>query len=200
MEGLEERAARFAEEDWKERLTGAISEAYKYGYNDGYYEAKDGEPCASDIDDKEYIDLGLPSGTLWSNDFVRKNGEIQYFPFAEVEEYGIPTLEQWQELTENCIIMFKKDGNKWFGECIGLNGKSIILEIAGFKHTDDDKPIADGMMYFWLDDEAEDEKYRKCAKMWKHLKDEDFMKTEADDIFMGFKLPVRLVKANDDVI
>lgn len=83
----------------------------------------------------EYVDLGLPSGTLWKN----ANEEGFYNYEEAMEKYGntlLPTKEQMKELCNEC---------QW--TCIGEemkvegpNGKSIVLPIAsGVLSTDGTK-------------------------------------------------------------
>ena len=53
---------------------------------------------------KEYVDMGLPSGTLWASE-----NEEGYFTFDEaVEKFGNSLPARWQfcELAENCDCVF----------------------------------------------------------------------------------------------
>lgn len=53
---------------------------------------------------KEYVDMGLPSGTLWASE-----NEEGYFTFDEaVEKFGNNLPARWQfcELVENCDCVF----------------------------------------------------------------------------------------------
>lgn len=84
----------------------------------------------------DYIDLGLPSGTLWATCNVGVDNcdyEGDYFTYYEaIKKFGnnLPKEWQWKELIEECNW-------KWINELkgyrvTGLNGKSIFLPAAGF--------------------------------------------------------------------
>ena len=74
----------------------------------------------------KYIDLGLPSGTLWVD-----TNEEGYYTFDDaVEKYGncLPTKEQLEELKTQCQWEWTGAGYK----VTGPNGNSIVLSAAGF--------------------------------------------------------------------
>lgn len=74
----------------------------------------------------EYIDLGLPSGTLWAEE-----NEGGYYNFDEaVEKYGdsLPTREQFEELISQCKWEWTGNGYK----VTGPNGNYIVLPAAGY--------------------------------------------------------------------
>lgn len=74
-----------------------------------------------------YVDLGLPSGTLW-----KSSNEDGYFTHKDaVNLFGnkLPSSTQFDELKKNCTW-------EWYGsgyKVIGKNGNSIILPAAGSK-------------------------------------------------------------------
>lgn len=75
----------------------------------------------------EFIDLGLPSGTLW-----KAENEEGFYTFNDaVEKYGdsMPTKEQWEELKYKC--KWEWNGNGYDVE--GPNGNSITLPVAGLR-------------------------------------------------------------------
>ena len=72
-----------------------------------------------------FIDLGLPSGTLWASSNVP--GRMSWE--KAVSEYGefLPTLEQFEELRKHCTVrifrgLFRKNGCACF---TGPNGKNV---------------------------------------------------------------------------
>lgn len=70
---------------------------------------------------KGYVDLELPSGTLWKSE-----GEEGLYPYNNaIEKYGnrMPTQEQWLELKNSCKWVWSENGYK----VIGRNGQSIFL-------------------------------------------------------------------------
>lgn len=78
----------------------------------------------------QYVDLGLPSGTLW-----KQTNEPKDYSFADAIRYFdgfLPTSGQLQELIDNCQWKWTGHGYK----VIGKNGKSIFLS-AEFKRGND---------------------------------------------------------------
>ena len=76
--------------------------------------------------EENYVDLGLPSGTLWKD----KN-EIGFYDYdAAVKTFGccIPTKDQLDELRSKCRWVWNGMGYK----VIGPNGKSIVMPAAGY--------------------------------------------------------------------
>ena len=77
--------------------------------------------------EENYVDLGLPSGTLWKD----KN-EIGFYDYdAAVKTFGccIPTKDQLDELRSKCRWVWNGMGYK----VIGPNGKSIVMPAAGYR-------------------------------------------------------------------
>ena len=77
--------------------------------------------------ERTWVDLGLPSGTLWASE-----PEAEYITYTEaVETYGVnlPTKWQWQELLESCLM--DKDEN---GDIVltGKNGAALIIPTLGY--------------------------------------------------------------------
>ncbi len=84
---------------------------------------------------KGYIDLGLPSGTLWKN--TNEGGEYALYTYDEaVKNFGskIATKAQWEELKDYCTWSWTGDGYK----VIGPNDNSITLPAAGYRYCDGD--------------------------------------------------------------
>ena len=82
---------------------------------------------------KGYIDLGLPSGTLWKN--ANEGGKYAYYTYDEaVSRFGnkLPTKQQLEELTNKCTWTWTGSGYK----VIGPNGNSIYLPAAGGRLCD----------------------------------------------------------------
>ena len=81
--------------------------------------------------DDEYVDLGLPSGTLWKS----KNEKGGFKTYDEaVAQFGgnLPTHEQWEELKGMCEWQWMGKGYK----IIGDNGNFIVLPAAGWDNGD----------------------------------------------------------------
>lgn len=91
------------------------------------------EETESDIDSLEFVDLGLPSKTIWATENIKHEKKEAYFTFNEaVEKFGdnLPQKEDWAELFKYC-------SHKWDDDrkgCVitGPNGNSIFLPAAGY--------------------------------------------------------------------
>lgn len=85
---------------------------------------------------KEYVDLGLPSGTLWSNinesGYYNLNKINSSFYDINFKVEDLPTKEQFRELISNCTFECSRGGYK----VIGKNGRSIFLPALGKISTD----------------------------------------------------------------
>ena len=78
---------------------------------------------------QDYVDLGLPSGTLWKS----KNEKGMYYTYDEaVSQFGdkLPTCEQFAELQEFCTWTWNGKGYVIKGD----NGNSIILHATGYRN------------------------------------------------------------------
>lgn len=93
----------------------AVAEAYQKGF-EAAQKVKDGVFVDDEI---EYIDLGLPSGTLWSKK------PIGQFSYHDAQKYSLPTVEQFKELCEcrfNNVVKGQKD---LYANVLAPNGKTI---------------------------------------------------------------------------
>lgn len=91
----------------------------------------------------KYIDLGLPSGTLWA-----ESNEDGFYTFNEaVEKYGdsLPTPEQLEELKDLCKWEWNGGGYK----VTGPNGNAIVLPAAGLRSCDGYVNYIDFLGYYW---------------------------------------------------
>ena len=76
----------------------------------------------------QYVDLGLPSGTLWYA--KNEGGDYARYTYDEaVSKFGskLPTDEQLEELKKQCTWTWMGSGYK----AVGPNGNSIYLPAAG---------------------------------------------------------------------
>lgn len=93
----------------------------------------------------KYINLGLPSGTLWAD-----TNEEGLYTFAEAAvKYGdsLPTKEQFEELMNQCEWKWNNNGYK----VTGPNGNSIVLSAAGFLNCFEKVNIigSDNYGFYW---------------------------------------------------
>lgn len=153
---LQEKANGFAEENILEVLKEACSKVYAEGYRNGYKD-RDAEISVDLRDNKtEYIDLGLPSGTLWAKEFEHNGDEVHYLPYCDASTLSLPTEEQWNELLSFCRWEFTYVNNhsrKY--DCIGPNGKVITFKSYGFHKVDTIREQGE-RIYFWLKDSSEE--------------------------------------------
>ena len=95
---IKERAKQYAESKALEAITSAIEQAYADGYNDGL-KHRENEELELIKEGVEYVDLGLPSGTLWSSTCIRDKSNIRrQLPYIEASKLSIPTKAQFLEL------------------------------------------------------------------------------------------------------
>lgn len=98
----------------------------------GLFAACKGKNSPDNEDKGAYVDLGLPSGTLWKNaNEVNGSHPSELFTFTEaVSNFGqkLPTKEQCQELIDLCTWSLTFEGNK----VIGPNRNYIILPADGY--------------------------------------------------------------------
>ena len=78
--------------------------------------------------EREWVDLALPSGTLWA-----AQPEEGYYTYNQAREaFGgqLPTEWQWDELIKSCDI--EKDyGKKSFLKLTGKNGNTLVIPSMG---------------------------------------------------------------------
>ena len=80
MKELKELSANYATEKTNEMMSQIVAQAFADGYRMGYKDRED-EIQVDLCDGKtEFVDLGLPSGTLWSADYLKGNDKREYLP------------------------------------------------------------------------------------------------------------------------
>ena len=165
MNELQEKAENYASEKMNELMAKVIAKAYADGYNDGY------KKCSEDYDidlyeDVDFVDLGLPSGLLWSSKY-RKNeeGKPLYLTYEDAAILDIPTEEQFSELLKCCkwsliggqVLRGAYAINEPVGYyCEGSNGCRIAFDRKGYKFG----PMSgcDGVHFRIRDNEDGDDK------------------------------------------
>ncbi|MBQ4011430.1 MAG: hypothetical protein II602_02685, partial [Erysipelotrichales bacterium] len=83
MKELKELSANYASENTSEMVSQIVAQAFADGYRQGYKDREDEIPV--DLRDRkiEFVDLGLPSGTMWSADFEKDDNDIAYVPYEK---------------------------------------------------------------------------------------------------------------------
>jgi hypothetical protein len=189
MEELREKANNYAEENVINILKEAFAKVYADGYRDGHKDCRE-EIIVDLSNDSKFVDLGLPSGTLWSREFEQKDHDVLFLPYLEASNFNMPTEEQFSELLSICKWEFAYIDNLSIKyDCIGPNGNVISFyskgELAPNGFIRDNRNIK-----FWLYSDN-DENEKVIANMYYF--GEEIRKT--DSMFMGYRLPVRLVKS-----
>ncbi len=190
-----EQADKYAVGKANEAITKAIAEAYIEGYKAGYKDREEEIPLELRDNKTEYIDLGLPSRTLWSTDYEKLDGERLYLPYEKAEYLKIPTKEQWEELKTLCKWEYDIDNSYDYCRCrcVGPNGQILTFERTGRKIT---AGIVDPWeAFFWIEDDSNlDEK--NTIHMFNRGSNNNYKggTCELSMNYSGYKIPVRLVR------
>ena len=199
MKDIQEIAESYAAEKMNDLMAKAIAQAYADGYRDGYKE-RDSESVKFDSIEGEICvqDLGLPSGTLWTLNYLEdEEKSTNYLPYVKAAKLGLPTKEQVDELIESCRWQgdFSSTRISFYGAiCIGPNGERISFDSSGYK--EDEKTVGapnygGGNAYLWIYDE-EDGDEKNAVRIYDVENGKP--KMEIVKIFSGYKLPVLIVR------
>lgn len=66
-----DKAKKYAEGKVTKALSQVVADAYLAGYNAGYQDGIGKVAKDSVSEETEFVDLGLPSGTLWASDYLK---------------------------------------------------------------------------------------------------------------------------------
>ena len=183
---IEEKARKFAEGKALAALDQAIQDAYAEGYRDGYKDREEEIPVELQENKTEFVDLGLPSGTLWASTYEMSGSSCLYLPFEQAKKYQLPTKEQYQELIDSCIWDYRTSNNSFSHYVvIGPNGNTIDFPKTGYEIADRLNNWTSG--YFWLNNEEEEDSDTIAAAFWSSCK-------QTQSIFSGYKLPIHQVR------
>lgn len=198
MKELKVLSVNYATEKTNEMMSQIVAQAFADGYRMGYKDREDEIPVDLRNDKTEFIDLGLPSGTLWSADYERDQNEITLLPYMKSSNLQIPNVDQWEELRNICQWEFDIDKSYDLckAQCVGPNGNILRFDRTGKKDIDTLSEIWE--VFFWIKDEKEGN-YKNAVHMYNGGKKGPgaFYKsaqTVIEDFFSGFKLPIRLVR------
>lgn len=198
MEELRNKAIDYAEENVFNVLKETFAKVYADGYRDGVKDREKDVPVDLLDGETQYVDLGLPSGTLWSLDYKKVDDKREYLPYAKAKLLSIPTKGDWDELRKTCKWVF--DIDKSFGlckaRCVGPNGN--VLEFIHTGKMDLNTLSEMWEVFFWVKDEK-DGNEKSAVHMYNGGKKlpGPFCKsaqTVIEDFFVGYKLPIRLVR------
>ena len=102
--------------------------------------------AACDSDNGQYVDLGLPSGTLWYS--KNEGGDHTHYTYDEaISNFGskLPTKEQLEELKNQCTWTWTGSGYK----VVGPNGNSIYLSVACYRYSNGSGYYAGSYGHYW---------------------------------------------------
>lgn len=195
MKELATKAENYAAERTNDVMTKAIAQAYADGYRDGYKDREEEIPVDLRDNKTEYVDLGLPSGTLWATDYEKEEGNRMYIPYGRASLMNIPTKEQWEELYNICDWEFGINDSFFLCEarCVGPNGNILRFERTGKKNISTQSDYSE--VFFWVRGETEGNG-RDAVHIYNYGKGTHTKNGYAtiDEFFSGYKLPVRLVR------
>ncbi len=183
----EELAQHFAESA-AAKVAELLKEAYIKGYEQGVLDS--GVPLR--VNGVRYIDLGLPSGTMWSDhsleycDYGYRQRKLSY---NEAIKLQIPTVEQWEELCRFC--RFEKN------LIIGLSGGRIGYDYApaGYRIHSLGEGCEENRNMFWLKSDVDSENNASVMIYDFEVDDEEYKIFKGTSKhFIGYKLPVFLVR------
>ena len=192
MMDITERANKYAEGKANEAITMAIAQAYTDGYRDGYKDREEEIPVDLRDNKTEYVDLGLPSGTLWATEYEKnEDGKVIYLPYGQASNLNLPTMEQWEELITQCVFSPNYNFNKLISAYfIGPNGKSILFSCSGYKELY--KKEGYNECYFWIKDKLD--KDNNTSTSVYILQSGAGTRYSEKQMFTGYSLPIRLVR------
>ncbi len=128
-----------------------------------------------------YIDLGLPSGTLWKG-----SNEIGYYTYEEAERdfrNQLPTEMQFRELKEKCQWLWSDTGYR----VIGPNGNYIVFPVSGMRFQDGYIDLMRGGRYWSLTQSEDNPNYSWFLGFYPSDK------VEINTTFHEYGLSVRLI-------
>lgn len=112
-------------DDYADSMSEMINKAIKKAFITGFQYAQ-----SLNLTDDDFVDLGLPSGTKWSKEYLgvtELTPQGDFFSYIEAKGYSMPTEEQLKELSSNCnMITERKFPNDV--TLYGPNGNSIVIK------------------------------------------------------------------------
>lgn len=195
MKSIYQKAKEYSSNKCELAMSKAIAQAYLDGFRDGYEARKNKEEAGFVGDDMEYVDLGLPSGTLWAKDPLKDDNENCLLTFDDANMLNIPSAEQWDELRAYCTWQLIDNRDVTIrAKCVGPNGRFILFSFFESYVKPNNWRESSGEVRFWLKSvfDSTDEK-GTIARFYKR-EGEDTLTFRQLSVSVKYKLPVRLVK------
>ena len=181
-------AKKYAEGKINDILNQAIIDAYSAGYNVGYQDGYKKAEKETILEEMKYVDLGLPSGTFWASDYIKKDGEVLFLPYRDaIDEFNLPTDEQIDELKDYCEISLVEDNGIKTYICLGPSGKTVSFTPHGYQTPSENYDIDNA--YFWTND---NDKLIERSKRTAQISSQGCLSNVI--IFSGYKNPIRTVR------
>ena len=131
----------------QERLARERAETERKAKEEAERERLEREQKTKQTNGHEYVDLGLPSGTLWATCNVGANKPEDYGDYFSWDEgktaaakwgngWAMPTKEQWEELKENTKSSWTTRNGVNGRLFTANNGNSLFLPAAGYHWVD----------------------------------------------------------------
>ena len=186
MKELKDLSVNYATEKTNEMMYQIVAQAFADGYRKGYKDREDEIPVDLRDGNTEYVDLGLPSGTLWSNDYEKMDGKTLFLTYEKAAQLCLPSEAQCQELISLCRWTYTRTSGFL---CIGPNGNNIRFRHTGFMKIEG-KYIHFDQCYMWVS--CNDSGITKKGMVQNRTSLGTVL--EIAEVFMGYRLPIRLVK------
>ena len=197
MNKIEDQMALDYYESHISEIKAIILEAFTEGYSQGFNRKR--EVLTSRV---RFYDLGLPSGKLWSNPIQEEHPwtyvTYNLASYYDVCDLPLPTIDDLQELINNCMVscwpnMVSKDV-----VVIGPNGENIHIGTKNYLNRPDNpnsvmcirrgENVNEFENMFWIKSDVVD----NCATV--AIVNFNEKKISLSKHFTGYKLPYILVK------
>ena len=139
---IKKKAIKYAKGCELSVLEQALANAYIEGYN----AAVEDMEAENNI---EYVDLGLPSGTLWSNKYI-SDVDTRWIVYDEAKRLHLPTKSQVEELFAETRVTYDKTGIS----LLSSNGKSLFIPRNAELINEPKSPLVS----FWIRSDYNDKK------------------------------------------
>ena len=158
---LQESADKFAGA-YADTVKKLFIETFREGYGAGYLAgaaAVRNESQNDNEDEGDFIDLGLPSETLWREDFMfDEDLDIMRLAYNEARNYSLPTEQQCRELMSKCIAVREKNGITFRGK----DREELYLEFTD--QTNNKSGKTDAYVRFWVKSDADEDLNALCLQ------------------------------------
>lgn len=188
---ITEKSKEYAKGKAMDAISAAIEQAYADGYNDGM-QHRENEMLEAVKDGVQYVDLHLPSGKMWSSTYIidKKYKVPKVLGYIDASKLDIPSKEDFDELFSYCERDYYLHTSVKGIVFTGRNANKIVIP---YYKIENHETISDNLgesFKFWLRD---DEEYP--AKNYAYnLTSKGIIEGRLGKIYMGYKLPIMLVK------